>query len=179
MGRYRPPPREKSPYITPEGELRLRRELDQLWRVERPRVTRAVAEAAAQGDRSENAEYIYGKKQLYAIDRRVRYLQKRLDVLKIVDNEGRQDERAFFGAWVRIEHENGELEDYRIVGPDEIDPERGHISVESPFAKAVLGKGVGEAFSFRRPAGETHCVLRVVSYEKPLGPAPDSLAEDT
>lgn len=167
MGRYRPPPREKSPYITREGERELRRELDHLWRVERPRVTRAVAEAAAQGDRSENAEYIYGKKQLYAIDRRVRYLQKRLDVLKIVDNAGRTDERAFFGAWVQIEQETGERETYRIVGPDEIDPERGHVSVESPFAKAVLGKSVGEAFSFQRPAGMTHCVLREVRYEDP------------
>lgn len=167
MGRYRPPPREKSPYITPEGEARLRRELDQLWRVERPRVTRAVAEAAAQGDRSENAEYIYGKKQLYAIDRRVRYLQKRLDVLKIVDNSDRDDDQVFFGAWVSIENHSGEQLTYRIVGPDEIDPERGHISVESPFAKAALGKRVGDAFSFASPGGEAECAVLDVSYQQP------------
>lgn len=170
MGRYRPPPREKAPYITPEGERRLRRELDHLWRVERPRVTRAVAEAAAQGDRSENAEYIYGKKQLYAIDRRVRYLQKRLDVLKVVDNRERTDQQAWFGAWVSIETEAGKQETYRIVGPDEINPEQGFVSVESPFAKAVLGKRVGDEFSFRRPAGLATCVLQAVRYQSEGGP---------
>ncbi len=178
MGRYRPPPREKAPYITPEGERRLRRELDHLWRIERPKVTRAVAEAAAQGDRSENAEYIYGKKQLYAIDRRVRYLQKRLDVLKVVDNQARADDQAWFGAWVSIETEAGKQETYRIVGPDEIDPEQGFVSVESPFAKAVLGKSIGEEFSFRRPAGMTTCVLREVRYRADNASASSAAGDD-
>ncbi len=167
MGRYRPPPREKAPYITPEGARRLREELDHLWRTERPRVTQAVAEAAAQGDRSENAEYIYGKKQLYAIDRRVRYLRKRLEVLKIIDSAQRQDERAFFGAWIRLESEAGHIESYRIVGPDEIDAEKGYISVESPMARAVLGKRAGDEFEVSRPAGRAAYRLLAVSYSTP------------
>lgn len=143
----------------------MREELDHLWRVERPAVTRAVAEAAAQGDRSENAEYIYGKKQLYAIDRRVRYLQKRLDVLKIIDSSERDGEKAYFGAWLRVENEIGDVDVYRIVGPDELGFSKQYISVESPLAVAVLGKAPGEEFEFDVPAGRTTCVLREVSYQ--------------
>lgn len=165
MGRYRPPPREKAPYITPEGDRALRDELDQLWRVERPAVTRAVAEAAAQGDRSENAEYIYGKKQLYAIDRRVRYLQKRLDVLKVVDSSQRGDERAYFGAWLRVEAGDGEKNIYRIVGPDELGFDKQYISVESPLARAALGKAPGDEFEVERPTGRVTCILLAVSYQ--------------
>lgn len=165
MGRYRPPPREKSPYITPEGAKTLRNELDQLWRVERPAVTRAVAEAAAQGDRSENAEYIYGKKQLYAIDRRVRYLQKRLDVLKVVESSERENDKAYFGAWVKVEAEAGEINAYRIVGPDEIGFDKRYISVESPLARAVLGKAPGDEFEVQRPTGAVACTLLEVSYQ--------------
>jgi len=163
MGRYRPPPKPKAPYITPEGDKALRDELDRLWRVERPAVTRAVAEAAAQGDRSENAEYIYGKKQLYAIDRRVRYLQKRLDELKVVDSSQRVDEKAYFGAWLRVDTGDG-VEDYRIVGPDEISFNRQYISVESPLARAALGKAAGDEFILERPAGRSTCLLLQVSY---------------
>lgn len=165
MGRYRPPPREKAPYITPEGAKTLRDELDQLWRVERPAVTRAVSEAAAQGDRSENAEYIYGKKQLYAIDRRVRYLQKRLDVLKIVDSSQRDDEQAYFGAWLRVETDDGGVNVHRIVGPDEIGFDKRYISVESPLARAALGKAPGDEFEVERPTGRVTCILLAVSYQ--------------
>ncbi len=165
MGRYRPPPREKAPYVTPEGARALRDELNYLWRVKRPQLTQAVAEAAAQGDRSENAEYIYGKKQLREIDRRVRYLQKRLGVLKVIDSSGRQDSRAFFGAWIKIQTAEGATEVYRIVGPDEINSDQGYISVESPMARAILGKGEGEEVVVNRPAGRTSCVLLKVSYQ--------------
>src|SRR5579872_5352195 len=124
MGRFRPPQPPASQYITPEGARRLREELDQLWLVERPRVTQAVSEAAAQGDRSENAEYTYGKKRLHEIDRRVRFLRKRLEGMVIVDplaDAGRRDpKRIFFGAWVQVEGDEG-LRWYRLVGPDEFD----------------------------------------------------------
>lgn len=165
MGRYRPPPREQAPYITPQGDRVLRRELDQLWRVERPKVTQAVSEAAAQGDRSENAEYIYGKKHLREIDRRVRFLQKRLDVLKVIDSSERQDKRVYFGAWLRLEADTGERDVYRIVGPDEIKLSEGMISVESPLAKAVLGKSAGDEISVQLPEGSTVYRLLEVSYQ--------------
>src|SRR5262245_29389976 len=121
MGRFRLPETPGSKYITPEGERRLREELEQLWRVERPRVTQAVSEAAAQGDRSENAEYTYGKRRLREIDRRVRFLRKRLDGMVVVDQRPSDPRRVFFGAWVSIENENGDVARYRIVGPDEFD----------------------------------------------------------
>lgn len=165
MGRYRPPAKPRAPYITPEGAKALRDELDRLWRVERPAVTRAVAEAAAQGDRSENAEYIYGKKQLYAIDRRVRFLQKRLDDLKIIESGEREDEKAYFGAWLRVDTGDGSAEIYRIVGPDELNFDKRYISVESPLARAVLGKEPGDEFVLERPAGPVTCVLVAVSYQ--------------
>src|SRR5688572_31004816 len=120
MGRYRSPRPESTKYITPEGAARLRRELDELWRVKRPAVTKAVAEAAAQGDRSENAEYIYGKKQLAEIDRRVRYLRKRLTGIRVVDQRPGDTSKVFFGAWFELAASDGKHE-YRLVGPDEID----------------------------------------------------------
>ncbi len=165
MGRYRPPDREKARYITPEGARALREELDYLWRQKRPRVTQAVSEAAALGDRSENAEYIYGKKQLREIDRRVRFLRKRLDVLRIIDSSERKDTRVYFGAWIRVEDEAGRQETYRIVGPDEIDLGSGLISVESPMARALLGKSAGDEVAVHRPAGKAHYYLRGVSYQ--------------
>src|SRR5512139_1300951 len=118
MTRYREPQKPGSKYITPEGARRLSEELDELWKVERPRVTQAVAEAAAQGDRSENAEYTYGKKRLREIDRRVRFLRKRLDGMVVVDKPPTDPSRVFFGAWVSVEDEDGTLSRYRIVGPD-------------------------------------------------------------
>jgi len=167
MGRYRPPPREKARYITPEGVAALRKELDFLWRVQRPQVTQAVSEAAAQGDRSENAEYIYGKKQLREIDRRVRYLQKRLDVLRVVDSSERRDPQVYFGAWTTVEDAAGARKTYRIVGPDEIDLARGLISVESPMARALLGKSAGNEVTVQGPSGAAVYYLVAVSYEEP------------
>ena len=117
MGRYRPPSPPRSNYITPEGAATLRAELDFLWRTKRPAVTRSVAEAAAQGDRSENAEYIYGKKQLSEIDRRVRYLRKRLDGLHIIDQVPNNTTKIFFGAWFQVKTKDGDYQTFRIVGP--------------------------------------------------------------
>ena len=122
MTRFRKPQAPGSKYATPEGARRLRDELDDLWRVQRPQVTRAVQEAAAQGDRSENAEYIYGKRQLREIDRRVRFLRKRLEGMVVVEPSARRPQSVFFGAWVTVEDERGEESELRIVGPDELDP---------------------------------------------------------
>src|SRR5262245_64495979 len=126
------PAAARKAYITPEGAKKLRAELDQLWTVERPRVTQEVADAAAQGDRSENAEYIYGKRRLREIDRRVRFLSKRLDEVTVVSEPPSDPKRVFFGAWVELEDEEGEHVTYRIVGPDESNVERGWISMEAP-----------------------------------------------
>jgi transcription elongation factor GreB len=163
MGRYRPPRPPSAKYITPEGAARLRRELDELWRVKRPAVTRAVAEAAAQGDRSENAEYIYGKKQLAEIDRRVRYLRKRLADVRIVDQAPSDKSRVFFGAWFSLADATGTRE-YRLVGPDEIDFAPEHVSVDSPLGRAVLGKGIGATIAVHTPEGERHYELTGVRY---------------
>src|SRR3989338_8103165 len=132
MGRNRLPPAKASAYITPQGARRLREELDYLWRVKRPQVTQSVSEAAAQGDRSENAEYIYGKKQLREIDRRVRFLQKRLEELVVVDRVPEETGRVFFGAWIRLEDSEGKIQQYRLVGPDEFDMKKACISMDSP-----------------------------------------------
>src|SRR5579862_8182288 len=132
MGRYRPPQATGSKYITPEGARRLREELNELWRIERPRVTQAVAEAAAQGDRSENAEYIYGKKRLREIDRRMRFLKSRLDQALIVEPTEQKDTgRVYFGATVTLEDDEGQRTVYQVVGPDETDTKGGRISVDS------------------------------------------------
>lgn len=151
-----------SHYITPQGAEQLRTELHQLWRVERPRVTQAVSDAAAMGDRSENAEYIYGKKRLREIDRRVRYLQKRLADIIVVDRVPDDPTRVFFGAWVKVEDDRGNISIYRIVGADEFDPKRGYISVDSPLARALLKKGEGEEFTVQLPKGPaTFTVLEI------------------
>ena len=139
MGRYRPPTPRGSNYITPEGEIALREELHQLWKVERPTVTHTVHEAAKNGDRSENGDYIYGKKRLREIDSRVRFLTKRLDHLTVVDQAPSQQDKVFFGAWVTLEDEAGELQRYRIVGPDEFNLRENKLSMVSPLAKALLG----------------------------------------
>jgi transcription elongation factor GreB len=152
----------RGPYITLDGANRLRAELDQLWRVERPRVTQEVADAAAQGDRSENAEYIYGKRRLREIDRRVRFLSKRLDVLTIVNEPPSDLTRVFFGATIDIEDEDGNCATYRIVGADEFDVDRGWISIDSPVAKALIGKRRGDDVVVRRPKGEiTYTVIAI------------------
>ena len=155
MGRWRPPPEKSTALITREGHARLKAELDDLWRVQRPEVVKALAAAAAEGDRSENAEYTYRKKQLSGIDRRVRYLSKRLEALRVVDTVPSDPEAVFFGAWVEVEHATtGETARYRIVGPDETDPARGWISIDSPLARAMLKKRVDDEFEARLPAGQ-------------------------
>jgi transcription elongation factor GreB len=164
MARNRLPSPPSSKLITPEGLQQLRAELDHLWRVERPKVTQAVSEAAAQGDRSENAEYIYGKKRLREIDRRVRYLQKRIPDLQVVDRAPDDPARVFFGAWVRVEDEAGEQHDYRIVGPDEFDPAKGWISIDAPLARALLKKTVDDEVKVLLPKGETTFYVVAVQY---------------
>lgn len=140
MSRYRPPAARSAPYITPEGLRALRDELNRLWKIERPLVTAAVHEAAKNGDRSENGDYLYGKRRLREIDRRLRYLSKRLEELIVVDRKPDDTGRVYFGAWVTLEDDDGNLARYRIVGADELNPGRDHISVDSPIARALLGK---------------------------------------
>ena len=165
MTRYRRADPAGSKYATPEGARRLREELDYLWRVHRPQVTRAVAEAAAQGDRSENAEYIYGKKQLREIDRRVRFLRKRLDGLVVVSRPPDDRSRVFFGAWVMLEDDEGHESELRIVGPDEFDPARRYVSMDSPLARALLGRRCDDEVTVQVPGGERPYVVGGVRYE--------------
>ncbi|HWK53030.1 MAG TPA: transcription elongation factor GreB [Hyphomicrobiales bacterium] len=153
-----------APYITPEGEQRLRRELDFLWRVERPQVTQAVSEAAALGDRSENAEYIYGKKRLREIDRRVRYLRRRLDVLQVVRTLPTNPSKVYFGAWLELEDDTGALHHYRLVGPDEIDPALHYISIDSVLARALLGKVLDDEVAVHTPAGPRSYAIVALDY---------------
>jgi transcription elongation factor GreB len=162
--RDRAPPPKRSPHITPEGAKKLRAELDQLWLIERPRVTQEVADAAAQGDRSENAEYIYGKRRLREIDRRVRFLSKRLDVIKIVSEPPTDPTRVFFGCWVAVEDEDGNEKTYRIVGADESDLESGCISIDSPVARGLLGKREGDEVTVKVPKGDVVYTVIGVEY---------------
>ena len=140
--------------------------MDNLWKKRRPEVTKALAAAAAEGDRSENAEYIYRKKELREIDARIRYLRKRLDGIVVVDRIPDDQDKVYFGAWVRLEDSTGKEYVYRIVGPDEFDPSRGWISMDSPMGKALLGKSLDDDFSLVLPEGETEYVITAVSYEK-------------
>ncbi len=158
------PARPRARYITPEGHRRLQDERDRLWRVERPRVTREVAAAAAQGDRSENAEYIYGKKRLREIDRRVHFLTKRLEELVVVRETPADGARVFFGAFVSLEGDDGEALEFRIVGPDEFDPAEHLVSMESPIARAVLGREEGDEIVVARPKGRTRFTVMRVRY---------------
>jgi transcription elongation factor GreB len=164
MTRYRPPQPKSSPYITPEGAARLRDELDRLWRVERPEVVRALADAAAEGDRSENAEYIYRKKQLGGLDRRIRHLRRRLGVLKLVDRSPASTEQVFFGAWVTIEDEAGAVSRFRIVGPDEFDHAPGYISMDAPLARALMKRSPGDEVTLELAGGRRTYLLLAVSY---------------
>jgi transcription elongation factor GreB len=157
----------RSRYITPEGYERLRRELDQLWSVERPRVTHEVSVAAAQGDRSENAEYIYGKKRLREIDARVRFLSKRLDELTVVEASSQPRDKVYFGAWVQVEDGAGEELRFRIVGPDEVDASRGRISIDSPVGRALLGREVDDEVTVQRPKGRATFTVLAIAYEEP------------
>ena len=164
MTRYRPPATQGSPYITPAGHARLKAELAQLWRVERPQVTAAVSAAAAQGDRSENADYTYGKKRLREIDSRVRFLRRRLDGIKVVDQAPADRNRVFFGAWVTLLHENGSVARYRIVGPDECGAD-GCISMDSPMARALLGKPLHAEVAVNMAGVETRHEITAIDYE--------------
>ena len=157
----RPP---RSAVITPEGAERLREEYNRLWSVERPKVAHEVGEAAALGDRSENAEYIYGKRRLREIDSRLEFLNKRLDELRVIVPEDRGDGVVRFGAWVRLAGEDGQDVEYRIVGPDEFDVESGRISMDSPLGKALLGKCRGDEVTVRRPKGEAVYEITGVRY---------------
>jgi len=170
MSHWKPPARPGSQYITPAGARRLREELDLLWKVERPQVTQAVSEAAAQGDRSENAEYTYGKRRLREIDRRVRFLRKRLDGMTIVEQPPSDRSRVFFGAWVEIEDEGGRMRRHRIVGPDEFDAAPGYISMDSPLARALLGRRLDDELRVELPGGEQVFVITAIDYEGPPGP---------
>ena len=166
MSRWRPPQPRSTALITPEGHARLKAELDDLWRVQRPEVVKALAAAAAEGDRSENAEYTYRKKQLGGIDRRVRYLSKRLESLRVVDAAPADRDAVFFGATVELEdQDSGEVVRFRIVGPDETDASRGWISIDSPLTRAMLKKRVDEEFSAELPRGAATFVVLSVEYD--------------
>lgn len=164
MGRFRAPAPAASKYITPEGALRLRVELEQLWRIERPKVTQAVAEAAAQGDRSENAEYTYGKRRLREIDRRVRFLRKRLDGMTIVDQPPADRHRIYFGAWVTVESDEGTQSRYRVVGPDEFDRQPGYISMDSPLGRALLRRSLDDEVTVELPGGSRTLLIVEIDY---------------
>jgi transcription elongation factor GreB len=152
-----------SPYITPQGYLRLQQELNALW-LRRREVTRHLAAAAAEGDRSENAEYIYRKKELREIDRRIRYLQKRLPELKVVRTAPDNPAQVFFGARVTLENDRGETMTYRIVGADEYDQDKGYISIDSPMARALLKKKLDEEVSVETPKGRSRYLLVDIAY---------------
>jgi transcription elongation factor GreB len=164
MTRRPAPAAPRSRLITPEGCHRLRQEYDRLWTQERPRVTREVAEAAALGDRSENAEYIYGKRRLREIDSRLEFLNRRLEELEVVVPHDRGDGRAHFGAWVRLAGEGGAEIEYQLVGPDEFDVDAGRISVDSPMGRALLGRSAGDEVVVRRPRGDAVFEVLEVRY---------------
>ena len=162
MGRYRPPRERGSKYITPEGEQALRDELHQLWKVERPTVADTVHEAAKNGDRSENGDYIYGKRRLREIDSRVRFLNKRLDEVEVVARPPGDTGKIFFGARVALENEAGEESRWRIVGPDEFDLASGKLSMDSPLARALMGKSLDDEVKVHSPSGEQlYCVTEI------------------
>ncbi len=166
MGRWRPPAAGSTALITRAGHDCLKAELDDLWRARRPEVVKALAAAAAEGDRSENAEYTYRKKQLGEIDRRVRYLSKRLESLRVVDAAPSDPEAVFFGAEVTVENmANGELAVYRIVGPDETDAKLGWISIDSPLARAMLKKRIDDDFEAQLPDGPQRFFIVDVGYQ--------------
>ena len=165
--RTRPDTSGKPGYITPEGYRRFEEEADRLWNVDRPKMAKAVQVAAAEGDRSENAEYQYSKQRLAAIDRRLRFLGRRLEVLTIVDETPPENGRVYFGSWVTIEDEDGNMLTYRIVGPDEIDSERKWISMDSPVGRSLLSREVGDEITLRRPRGEVTCEIVAVQNTRP------------
>jgi transcription elongation factor GreB len=152
-------------YITPEGAKKLAAELEQLLNHERPRIVEEVSVAAADGDRSENAAYIYGKKRLREIDRRLRFLTKRLESAVVVSETSSRTDQVFFGAWVEVQGDDGERREYRIVGEDEVDPNVGKISWRSPLGRALLKRKKGDEVIVRRPAGETQVTIVGIRYQ--------------
>jgi len=165
MSRWRPPQVHSSPYITPQGEVALKNELKQLWQLRRRDVVPALQAAAAEGDRSENAEYIYRKKQLGEIDRRIRYLSKRLDVVEVVDRKPPRLDKIHFGATVTLEYENLTTARFRIVGADEINAKKGFISVDSPVARALLGHFIDDSVALPSPEGTSEAFIVKIEYE--------------
>lgn len=169
MGRWRPPAPDSSPYITPAGFAALQKELDEIW-LRRRDVVKALAEAAAEGDRSENAEYIYRKKELGGLDRRIRYLQKRLPALNVV-RELPDSDAIYFGAIVEVQDDAGDTYCYRIVGPDEADPSALAISMDSPLARALLKKQVDDEVVVKTGEKESMVTIVSIQYDR------ESLAE--
>lgn len=165
MSRWKPPSPKSSPYITREGYQTLEVELQMLW-LKRKEVTIALAAAAAEGDHSENAEYIYRKKELRGIDRRIHYLQKRLPSLTIVSQCPDDRDRVYFSAWVTLETESGEEVKYRIVGADELDPKKNYISLDSPLARALLKKTYDDEVCIKNDLKETRYIILDIQYEK-------------
>jgi transcription elongation factor GreB len=164
MGRWRPPEKQGSPYITAEGSIRLHEEVQYLWRKLRPEVVKALTAAAAEGDRSENAEYIYRKKQLGEIDRRIRYLSKRIDIMQIVDRPPADTSQIRFGASITLDSSLEGSVDYRIVGVDETDAKKGFISIDSPVARALLGKRVGDHIEVVLPENKVGFEVIKIAY---------------
>lgn len=167
MSRWRSPSPKASPYITTKGLARLQQEHKDIWK-RRAEVTQALAAAAAEGDRSENAEYIYRKKELRELDRRIRYLQLRIPALKAVGEPPADTTRVFFGAWVTLEDTGGRKTTYRIVGADEFDPEHGWISMDAPLARALLKKRIDDEVTVETPAGVMHYHISAISYVEPV-----------
>ena len=165
MGRYRPPTKPSAPFITAGGYKVLSEEYAYLWHEKRPGVVAALSAAAAEGDRSENAEYKYRRKQLAEIDRRIRYLKKRLPSLKIVSETPDDTEQIFFGAFVTLMNEEGSEFNYRIVGADEIDTKHSHITLDSPMARSLLGKRVDDVAKVAAPSGTTEYDIIEIHYE--------------
>ncbi len=164
MGRWRPPPEKSSPYITAEGALAMKTQLAELWSLRRRDVVPALSAAAAEGDRSENAEYINRKKQLGEIDRKIRYISKRLEVMKVVDQAPGNQDKVYFGAWIELLDEQGAQHSYRIVGPDETTAARGYISMDSPMARALLGRSLGDVVQVQLPEATVELEITGVSY---------------
>lgn len=164
MSRYRPPTKPMSPYITPEGERALKDELHFLWKIERPKITQSVSEAAAQGDRSENADYIYGKKRLREIDHRVHYLSKRLEILQVVKELPTDQSKVYFGAWVVLLNEKDESVRYRLIGPDEINTACNYISIDSVLGRALLSKPLDAEITVQTPSGQHRYIIANIEY---------------
>jgi len=165
MTRYRPPRQRGSKYITPEGEQVLREELQQLWKIERPTVADAVHEAAKNGDRSENGDYIYGKRRLREIDSRVRFLNKRLDELEVVRRIPDDTDKIYFGARITLEDAAGKETCWRVVGPDEFDLSSGKLSMDSPLARALLGKRLDDEIHVQSPSGQQVYYVTDIRYD--------------